>query len=64
MVACFSPATAGVVSDRIGNVNLGADSCYSLLNVLLHVPYGCSLRALLMCVIQMFLSDTKKINLG
>lgn len=64
VVAFFPPTTIGVVSEYIGNLNLGAGRCHGLLNVLLHVHYSCSMCAVLICVIQMFLSYTKKINLG
>jgi len=57
-------SSPGAVSGCIGNVNAGADPSRGVLDVLLHVHYGYSMHAVLICIIQMFLSYTKKINLG
>lgn len=65
LVIAFSlSATAGIVSEYIGNLNLGADCSRGLLDVLLHVRCRCSTCAVLICVIQMFLPYAKRINLG
>lgn len=62
LVHVFFPlTTVGVVSEHIGNLNLGADGYRGSLNILLRVHSMCSV---LICVIQMFLSYAKKISLG
>lgn len=43
---------------------MDADPSRGMLDVLLHVHYSYSVRAVLICIIQMLLSYTKKINLG
>lgn len=64
MVAFFPSTTIGVVSEYIGNLNLGADRCHGLLNVLLHV----ALQLFHVCCANMCNPNvsvlSKKINLG